>query len=75
MVSLGAGIVCVNLILSGVSAFLSKLDEALRGFMDKTATQVDNQVESKVSSLIAIVQKAVVFLQKANDWMSGNREH
>jgi hypothetical protein len=59
--SLVAILVAVNVILSGVS----KLLEIIK---DKTESQVDNKA-------FEIIGKVSSFMQKAVDWMQGNRKH
>ena len=59
--SLVAVLVAINIILSGIS----KLLEVIK---DKTQTQADNKA-------FEIVGKMSTFMQKAIDWMQGNRKH
>lgn len=54
-------LVAFNVALSGLSKFIES-------FMDKTATDVDNKVDS-------FLQKALVVVQKVIDFCMGNPEH
>ena len=75
MVSIASVAIALNLFFSGVSLMLQKADEALKGFMDKTATSVDNNAEAKVSAAIVWLSKITTALQSVADWLSGNRAH
>ena len=75
MVSVAAVAVALNLFFSGVSLMLQKVDEMLKGFMDKTTTTIDNRAQAKVSWMISALAKITNILQKSSDWLSGNREH
>ena len=75
MVSVATVAISLNLFLSGISLMLQKIDEALKGFMDKTSTEIDNKAQAKVKGLISSISKITNGLQKASDWLSGNRAH
>ena len=61
MVSLATALIAVNLVLSGLS-------KGLELFKDKTSSQLDNRIWG-------VLNKASSVLQKAVDWMQGNRAH